>query len=163
MQEGHRVNATRNDRYARLVSSSVLVALLVAGPILHATRAAAATSTPPCEAHAARTQVLSADSLDNWEPLDDRTVLIWIKHSTRANLVRLARPIDSLVNAPVIYLVDGDHDGSISACGPDGIAIGGGADVGQTVRIISIELLSGRETAELDPGAQPGMTSSFRV
>ena len=123
-----------------------------------------AGATTACEAHAARThQVLLADSLDNWEPVSDRTVLIWTRHSTRANLVRLDKPLAGLADASFIYLVDGDHDTRISPCGRDGVAIGDGTGVGQIARIVSIEPLSDKRTTELDPGARTRLAASFRV
>jgi hypothetical protein len=90
-------------------------------------RAAAGVSS--CEARAAGThQLLPAESLENWEPVSDRAVLIWTKHSARAYLVSVDRRLQGLTAAPIIDLVDGDHDRRISACGHDGITIGDGAD-----------------------------------
>src|SRR5690348_27136 len=86
---------------------------------------AATPATLDGEARAARAhQVVLADSMENWEPLDDRSVLIWTEHSPRARLVRLDRAVAGLADAAVIYLVDADSDGYISPCGRDGIVIG---------------------------------------
>lgn len=136
---------------------AALAVLLAATP-----HAAAAASS--CEARAAGThQALLGGSLDNWEPVNDRTVLIWVRHSARARLVRLDRPLEGLATATVVVLVDGDHDGSISACGSDGMAIGDGPRIGKVARIVSIRLLSEKRTAELDPGARVMRPESFRV
>lgn len=127
----------------------VLVALLASSPGI------AATATSACENRAARSrEALVGASLENWEPVNDRTVLIWTGHETRAHLVRLDRSLPGLTAAPMIDLVDGDRDRSISACGHDGIRIGAGQGDGTVARIISIEYLSYSRTVELDPGAQ---------
>lgn len=144
---------------------SLRTALLLAGLVVQlaaAPHAAAAVSS--CEARAVRThQALLAGSLDNWEPVNDHTVLIWLRHSTRAHLVTLDRALDGLSEAVVVVLVDGDHDLSISACGKDGLAIGDGPRIGQVARIVSIHLLSEKRTAELDGSAQAGWPHSMRV
>ena len=143
------------------VINAVIMALLVAS--LAGTRSAAAAMSG-CEAHAARAhQTLLAKTLDNWEPLDDRTVLIWTRHSARAHLLRLATPIFGLAEADVIHFVDGDRDRLISPCGRDGIAIDD-AGAWQVGWIVSIELLSKKRTAELDSGVQvPVSADSLRV
>lgn len=144
---------------------SLRTALLLAGLVVQlAATPHAAAAVSNCEARAARThQTLVADSLDNWEPVNDRTVLIWLRHSTRAHLVKLDRPLDGLPEAAVVVLVDGDHDLSISACGKDGLAIGDGPGIGQIARIVSIRLLSEKRTAELDRGAHASLPDSMRV
>lgn len=125
--------------------------LFLAALLLASTRVLAATSQ--CEARAARGhETLLAWGLANWEPLDDRTVLIWTKHSSRASLVKLARPLDGLTSADIISLVDRDGDGTISACGRDALTIG--YDESDAVRIVSIRLLSERRTVALDEGAE---------
>lgn len=121
-------------------------------------------TVPGCETRAARVhQVLRASSMSNWEPLDNRTVLIWTKDSARAHLVRLDRALAGLTDAPMIYLVDADRDGRISACGRDGIVIRDGRDVTQVARIVSIELLSVRQTADLDPGGRATERDEIRI
>lgn len=103
-----------------------------------------------CEIRAARAQEsIPAASLESWEPIDDHTLLIWAFHETRAHLVRLDRPIPGLASAAIIYLVAGDHDRAISACGHDGVMVGRGG----RARIVAIRYLSERRTAELDRGA----------
>jgi len=125
--------------------------LFLAALLLASSRALAATSQ--CEAHAARDhQTLLAWRLANWQPLDDRTMLIWTKHSSRASLVKLARPIDGLTSADIISLIDRDEDGTISACGRDAVTIG--SEVTEAVRIVSIRLLSERRTVALDAGEE---------
>jgi Family of unknown function (DUF6491) len=152
------MNAVSIDRRYVLMRAAMLLAILTS--LLGAMqRAAAGVST--CEARAAvMHQVLPAESLDNWEPVSDRAVLIWTQHSARAYLVSLDRRLRGLTTAPIIDLVDGDHDRRISACGHDGITIGDGAGKRTIARIVSIELLSARRTAELDPGTQSMRTHS---
>jgi hypothetical protein len=155
------VNAISVDRRQLSLHTALLLAGLVV-QLAATPHAAAAVSN--CEARAARThQTLLADSLDNWEPVDDRTVLIWLRHSTRAHLVRLDRPLHGLSEAAVVVLVGGDHDLNISACGKDGLAIGDGPGTGQIARIASIQLLTEKRTAELDRGAQATLPDSMRV
>ena len=125
-----------------------------------------ASTVARCEGHALRAhQTLAADRLDNWEPLDDQTVLIWVRRSVRARLIRLEAPLADLAEADVIHLIDGDRDNLISPCGRDGIAIGNSAGDWQVARIISVELLSKKRTAELDYGAraQVAATDSLRI
>ncbi|MGH8297577.1 MAG: DUF6491 family protein [Steroidobacteraceae bacterium] len=130
---------------------SVLRLVLLAALLLVSTRALAAASQ--CEAHAARDHdILLGWRLANWEPLDDRTVLIWTKHSSRASLVKLARPLDGLRSADIISLIDRDGDGTISACGRDAVTIG--YDESRAVRIVSIRLLSEKRTVALDEGEE---------
>lgn len=147
-------------------SRSVTIGLgvVILGAFLAATRTAAAT-TSGCEARAVRAQqTLLADRLENWEPLDDRTVLIWTRSSVRAYLVRLEMPLFGLGEADVIHLVDGDHDKLISPCGRDGLAIDSDAGVWHVARIVSIEWLSKKRTAQLDWGARDvASTVSLRI
>lgn len=131
--------------------SALLFAVLAA---LFGATGSASAAVRGCEARAARAnQVLVGAELDNWEPVNDLEVLIWTKHSTRADLVKLASPLYGLGGAAIIDLVDGDHDGSITPCGHDGIRLDSGTKGGKMVRIFSIQLLSERRTAELDTGA----------
>lgn len=133
-------------------SGGLLVALVA---LLASSRGIAAAATSACEIRAVRSQeALVGASLENWEPVNDRTVLIWTGRERRAHLVRLDRPLSGLTSAPIIDLVDGDRDRSISPCGHDGIRIGDGQGDGTVARIVSIEYLSYRRTVELDPGAQ---------
>jgi hypothetical protein len=138
-------------RAAAIDRTHMLRLIFLVALILVSTRALGAASQ--CESHAARDhETLLAWRLANWEPLDDRTVLIWTKHSSRASLVKLARPLDGLSSADIISLVDRDGDGAISACGRDAVTIG--YDESDAVRIVSIRLLSERRTAALDEGAE---------
>lgn len=128
--------------HALIFRLAFFAALLAVIPRVHA-------STPLCEARALRShEALRGESLANWEPLDDRTILVWTKHSARASLVRLSRPLDGLTSAPVITLVDGDGDRTISACGRDGLTLS--YDESERARIVSITRLSARLTAALD-------------
>lgn len=137
------VQARAVDKYSLLVFRlALLAALLAAIPRVLA-------ATPSCEAHAIRShEVLRAESLANWEPLNDQTVLIWTRHSAQASLVRLAAPLDGLTSAPIIVLVAGNGDRMISPCGRDALMLGD--DRSQAVRIVAIRLLSARLTAALD-------------
>ena len=73
-------------RAATTDRTRMLRLIFLAALILASTRALAATSQ--CESHAARDhETLLAWRLANWEPLDNRTVLIWTTHSSRASLV----------------------------------------------------------------------------
>lgn len=137
-------------RHHRVFKRSALL-LGMLGILLATTRPAAAASST-CEEHAIREQqVLFGGSVDNWEPVNDRTVLIWTSHSQRAHLVKLKSPLHGLMSAPIIVLVDGDHDGRISPCGHDGIILGDGANGEHIADIASIKLLSERRTVQLDP------------
>lgn len=132
--------------------SALLLGIL---EVFFATTCVAADVGSTCEQHAiGAQQVLFGGTVDNWEPVNDHTVLIWTKHSLRAHLVKLKSPLLGLMDAPIIVLVDGDHDGRISSCGHDGIVLADGADGGHVARIASIRLLSERRTAQLDPGEQ---------
>lgn len=155
------MNAICIERGRHFARSGLLIAVLLA---LLAAAGDAAAATSGCEARAARAhQVLLAGSMDNWEPLDDRAVLIWTRHSVRAYLVRLDTVLAGLTDAPMIYLVDADRDGNISPCGRDGIVIGDGVDITQVARIASIELLSAKRTAELDPGGDGMRREALRI
>ena len=120
--------------------------------VFFATTCVAAAASSTCEQHAIRAnQVLLGGTLDNWEPVNDHTVLIWTNHSLRAHLVKLNSPLHGLMAASIIVLVDSDHDGRISPCGHDGIILGDGADGGHIASIVSIQMLSERRTVQLDP------------
>ena len=157
------MNAISVDLRRISMRSALLLIVLVA--LLASSRdVAAAAATSDCETRATRSEeVLVGASLQNWEPVNDRTVLIWAGHETRAHLVRLDRPLSGLTAAPIIDLVDGDHDRSISPCGHDGIKIGDGQGDGTVARIVSIEYLSYRRTAELDPDTQAALLHLVRV
>lgn len=159
--EEHLVRAIRGGRRRGFVRNCWVIATLV---VIYAAAYDVRATVPACETRAARVhQVLRARSMANWEPLDNRTVLIWTKDSARAHLVRLDRALAGLIDAPMIYLVDADGDGRISACGRDGIVIRDGRDVTQGARIVSIELLSARRTADLDPGGHETEGNELRI
>lgn len=155
------MNAICIDRRRDLVRTGLMIAIVLS--LIGGARAAT-PATVDCEARAARAhQVLLADSMENWEPLDDRSVLIWTEHSPRAHLVRLDRAVAGLAAAAVIYLVDADSDGYISPCGRDGVVIGERPGDRQVARIASIELLSARRTADLDPGMHAAFQDSLQL
>lgn len=120
----------------------------------------ALASTSLCEEHALRShETLRAEGLANWAPVDDQTVLVWMRHSTRARLVRLSRPIRGLTSAPVIIFVAGNGDHTISACGRDSLTLS--YDESEKARIVSIQRLSEALTAALDAvDAAPKVTLS---
>lgn len=157
------MNSIAGDRGRISMRSAMLLIVLMV--LLASSRGvAAAAATSGCEMRATRSEeVLVGASLQNWEPVNDRTVLIWTGHETRAHLVRLDRPLSGLTTAPIIDLVDGDHDRSISPCGRDGIKIADGQGDGTVARIVSIEYLSYRRTAELDPDTQAALLHLVRV
>jgi hypothetical protein len=101
-----------------------------------------------CETRAARAHLsLRVRELESWEPVDGRTLLVWAPDATRAHLLHLDRWVEELAGSPILTLVDGDHDGAITACGHDGILV-----TGSKAMIRSIEYLSAKRTAELDRG-----------
>lgn len=131
------------DSYQSLIFRVVLLASLLA------VVPRALASPPLCEEHALRShQVLRAESLANWEPVDDKTVLVWMRHSTRARLVRLSKPLPGLTSAPIIIFVAADGDRTISACGRDALTLS--YDESEKARVVSIQRLSERLTAALD-------------
>lgn len=155
------MNATPGDAGRLFRRSGGLLVALVA---LLAWSRVAAAATSACEIRAVRSQeALVGASLESWEPVDDRTVLIWTGRERRAHLVRLDRPLPGLTAAPIIDLVDGDRDRNISPCGHDGIRIGDGQGDGTVARIASIEYLSYSRTTELDPGARVASPRLLRV
>ena len=130
----------------------IAIPLLGAAALLLLVSGVSAATSDKCDANAlARHEAIRAKDLENWEPVDDRTLLIWPSGSARAELVGLDRPIVGLAHAAIVVLIDSDRDEVISACGEDAIAIGEGE--AQQARIVSMQLLSGKRTAELDRGA----------
>lgn len=111
-------------------------------------------ATPGCAARARHAEVsIPAQRLANWEPVDDRTLLIWTVHDSRAHLLELDHPVPGLRAAPTIFLITRNHDPNVHACADDQVMIPGG----ETARIISIRYLSQKRTAQLDP-AEIGAT-----
>jgi len=123
----------------RLVPLALLLALAGAPVCFGATR----DCVP---AAAGSNQSIPVDDLGDWEPVNDRELLVWTRGATRAHLIRLARSIPGLSDADVVSLNDGDHDGQISPCGEDSVE----TDDGGTARIVSIEYLSAARTAQMD-------------
>lgn len=155
------MNAISCDRRRVSTRCASLMAALVA--LVASSYALAASSGSACKSRAIRDgQVLAGASLENWEPVNDRTVLIWTGHDKRAHLVRLDRPLAGLAAAATIDLVDGDYDRSISPCGHDGVTIDEGGD-GTIARIVAIEFLSYRRTLELDSAARRAAPGSLRT
>lgn len=124
-------------------SCAVLLCLSFLAPAL------AAAHARPCEAYARRTHLsLPVAQLQSWEPVDARTVLVWTPNTRRAHLLHLDRRLRGLPDAAVITLIDGDHDGKITACGHDGILVS--KRRGGRAYIRSMEYLSQKRTVELD-------------
>ena len=99
-----------------------------------------------CEEHARQSESsIRTEDLGQWEPLDDRTLLVWAPHSTRAHLIRLGSALAGLMETEAVAVIDGDHDEVISPCGHDAIMVDDDA-----AEITSIEYLSEKRTAELD-------------
>jgi hypothetical protein len=126
-------------RFLRLVAALAL--LVVCRP------PQALAHTHRCEARAERSHLsLRVADLESWEPLDERTVLVWAPDATRAHLLRLSQPLAALEGSPMLTFIDGDHDGAITACGHDGVMVQGS----RRARIVSITYLSEKRTVELD-------------
>ena len=120
-----------------------LLGLLLAFPASHA-------ATAGCHGRTVGAQdSIPAASLANWEPVDEQALLVWTLHDSRAHLVRLDHPIAGLLDAATIFLVTPSTYPKICACGPEELMVPG---VG-AARIISVEYLSEKRTAELDRGA----------
>jgi hypothetical protein len=120
--------------------ATAMLALLLVYPC-------ALAATPACEVRAARAQEsIPAETVVNWEPVDDQALLIWTLHDSRAHLVELERPVPGLRDAPTVYLLTRDRDPNVSACGHDEVIVPGAG----TARIRSIRYLSEKRTAELD-------------
>jgi len=86
-------------------------------------------------------------SLGEWQPLDERTVVVWTRTDSRAYLLVLGEPIVNLELAGNIYVFDGDQDGLICANGNDRLAALGLP--GGMQRIIAIAALSDEWSAAL--------------
>ena len=100
----------------------------------------------PCEQRAIRKgAAIPVEDLGQWEPLDERTLLVWAPNSAHARLLRLSRRIEALPGTDMISIIDGDHDDLISPCGHDVVMVNG--DMSE---IASIRSLSEKETAQLD-------------
>jgi len=127
-----------------------------------------ATRLTSCEARAIRhAEVMIAAQMVNWEPVDARSVLIWMGRSRQAHLVHLAKPLPGIREAPIITLLDGDGDGTISPCGKDIVVLGEEdgrvSDGAPRAAIVSVQLLSTKRTAQLDRGAQLPPLASART
>jgi len=120
-----------------------LLSLLMVAPAAYA-------SGSKCEARAAHLdESIPVEMLDSWEPVDERTLLIWTSHDIRAHLVRLQHAVPGLVDATTIFLVTGSHEHAVDACGRDAVMVQGSG----RARIASIRYLSTQQTAEFDAGA----------
>jgi len=150
------------------VSRLALFAALFAMCCVASASPSSATRLRSCEARAIRhEEVMIAAQMVNWEPVDDRSVLIWMGRSMQAHLVRLAKPLPGMREAPIITLLDGDGDGTISPCGQDIVVLGEedgrASDSAPRATIVSVQLLSAKRTAQLDRGAQLPPLASART
>ncbi|HKZ74882.1 MAG TPA: DUF6491 family protein [Steroidobacteraceae bacterium] len=126
---------------ARWMCLSALVTLLTAC-------ASPARRTESCERRAVLADAcIRVESLAEWEPLDDRTLLLRAPDAIRGHLLGLGRPISSLSMSDEIDVVDGDLDRLICPCGHDEILVE--ELPGSAAPIASIEYLSEKRTAEL--------------
>jgi len=96
---------------------------------------------------ASRDACIRVQSLSEWEPLDDRSLLLSPPGSPRSHLITLATPINGLRHAGEIDVIDGDLDGFICPNGVDGILVE--ECLCASANIASIEYLSEKRTAEL--------------
>jgi hypothetical protein len=90
---------------------------------------------------------LRVEDLGEWQPLGDRTLLIWIPGTARAHLLHLSKALPGLQHAEVIDVVDSDKDRIICACGRHAILLDNGT--GDSARINFVENLTERSAAEL--------------
>lgn len=89
---------------------------------------------------------IPVEQLAEWEPLDERSMLVWAQGETRAYLVQIGRPMEELYLVDDIDLADVDSDRLICPCGHDGVV---DMASGRSARITSIEYLSEQRTAEM--------------
>jgi hypothetical protein len=87
------------------------------------------------------------EELAEWEPLDERSLLLSAPETPRAHLITLATPIEDLRSAGDIEVIDGDLDGFICPNGVDAIIVEDCSCA--STSIASIEYLSEKQTAEL--------------
>lgn len=85
--------------------------------------------------------------LAEWEPLNDRSILLSGPGNPRGHLITLATPIEDLHLASDLDFIDGDLDGFICAGGVDQVFAAECSCA--SASIASIEYLSERRTAEL--------------
>lgn len=129
--------------------AELLCATLLAGVMALIASPAALARGHHCERRAMRAHLfIRVRDLDSWEPLSERTLLVWGVQATRAHLIHLRSGVPELADARILTLVDGDHDGLITACGHDAILVTN--DGGGYSAIRSMEYLSAKRTAELD-------------
>ena len=96
---------------------------------------------------ASRSACIRVEALSEWEPLDDRSLLLSAPGSSRSHLITLATPINELTQASEIDVIDGDLDGFICPNSVDGILVE--ECLCASASIASIEYLSEKRTAEL--------------
>jgi hypothetical protein len=112
----------------------------------------ACTSSPQktdieAEQRPSASRCVPVQDLAEWEPLGERSILLFVPGSGRSRVLVLAMPIEGLPLAGDIEMVDGDLDGFICPGGIDGIYV---RDCGCASRnIVSIENLTEQQTAEL--------------
>jgi hypothetical protein len=127
----------------RTLLSSIVTTSLVLG----------ACASSPQNTHIEAKQRASASrcvpvqDLAEWEPLDERSILLFVPDSRRSRLLVLAMPVEGLSLAGDIEIIDGDLDGFICPGAVDVIYV---PDCGcASASIASIEPLTETQTAEL--------------
>lgn len=96
------------------------------------------TSTDSC---------IRVEDLAEWEPVNDRSILLSTPGNPRGHLITLATPIEDLQLANDLDVIDGDLDGFICAGGVDRVFAAECSCA--SASIASIEYLSKKRTAEL--------------
>jgi hypothetical protein len=86
-------------------------------------------------------------TIDNWQVLDDSSLVIWTTGNRRAYLVRLFRPSPDLRFAIDLRFQDGNGDGQLCPFGGDSVITGG--TTADRYRISSMKRLSEKELEDL--------------
>jgi len=133
----------------RTLLSSVIATSLV---LVACTSSPQKTHTDAQERPSA-SRCMPVQDLAEWQPLDERSLLLFVPGSRRSRLIVLATPIDGLPLAGDIEMIDGDLDGFICPSGVDGIYVRDCACA--STSIVSIEYLTETKTAELLGDAPP--------
>jgi hypothetical protein len=90
---------------------------------------------------------IRVEDLAEWEPLDNRSILLSVPGQPRGHLITLVAPIEDLRIANDLEVIDGDLNGFICADGVDQVFA---AECScSSASIASIKFLSEKRTAEL--------------
>jgi hypothetical protein len=90
---------------------------------------------------------IRVEDLAEWEPIDNRTILLSVPGNRRGYLITLATPIEDLRLADAIDVIDSDLNGFICADGVDEVFAAECSCA--SASIASIEYLTEKRTAEL--------------